>query len=77
MDYQVLFNTAVSLVFLLTGWVIRACYDAIKELKNDIREIEREMHIKYVSKDDFREDMGEIKNMLNAIFNKLDNKVDK
>lgn len=77
MDYQVLFNTAVSIVFLLSGWFIRACYDAIKDLKNDLREIEREMHISYVTKNDYREDMAEIKAMLTAIFNKLDTKVDK
>lgn len=77
MDYQMMFNAAVSLVFMLAGWMIRALYDAIKELKDDIREIEREMHVAYVSKNDYREDMHEIKSMLSAIFNKLDNKVDK
>lgn len=77
MEYQVLFNAAVSLVFILTGWLIRTMYDAITVLKKDLREIEREVHMKYISKDDYRDDMKEIKDMLNAIFNKLENKADK
>lgn len=77
MEYQVLFNSAVSLIFVLTGWLIRTMYDAITILKKDLREIEREVHMKYISKDDYRDDMKEIKDMLSAIFNKLENKADK
>jgi len=84
MDWQVLFNGAVSVIFLLAGWFIRTIYDAIRDLKEDIREVEREIHDKYLRKDDYREDMAllreelkEIKRIMGSIYNKLDGKADK
>ena len=35
------------------------------------------MHVSYVSKSDYRQDIGEMKDMLKAIFEKLDKKADK
>lgn len=84
MDFQFLFNGAVSVIFLLSGWFIRTIYDAIRDLKEDIREVEREIHNKYVRKDDYREDMAQIreelkdiKRIMGSIYDKLDNKADK
>jgi len=40
-------------------------------------DLERQMHSKYVQKDDYREDVKEIKDMLAAIFKRLEQKQDK
>jgi hypothetical protein len=77
MDFQVLFNVALSVVMMLSGWMIRSVYDAINKLRNDQVQLERLMYADFVKKEDFREDIREIKNMLSGIFNKLDNKEDK
>jgi len=84
MDLQILFNGAVSVIFLLSGWFIRTIYDAIRDLKEDLREVEREIHDKYVRKDDYREDMAQIreelkdiKRIMGSIYDKLDGKADK
>ena len=37
----------------------------------------REIPMQYVSKDDYREDIREVKEMLGAIFKRLESKVDK
>jgi uncharacterized membrane protein len=77
MDFQVLFNVALSVVMMLSGWMIRSVYDAINKLRQDQILLERMIGQHYVKKDDYREDIREIKSMLSNIFNKLDNKEDK
>lgn len=43
------------------GWVLKVIWDAIRDLKSDLREIEKDLPEVYVRKDDFREAIGEIK----------------
>ncbi len=77
MDYQLFFNISAGIAFTLAGWIIRSIFDAVNNLKKDMVQLEREMHAKYIQKDDYRIDMREIKEMLSNIYNKLDTKVDK
>ena len=77
MDFQVLFNVALSVVMMLSGWMIRSVYDAISNLRSSQAQLERTLYADFVKKDDYREDIREIKSMLSGIFNKLDNKEDK
>ena len=73
MDYQVLFNLAVTAAAFFGGWVLNRIYTAIDRLDDDVRDLPKV----YVSKDDYREDLREIKELLGAIFKRLDNKADK
>jgi len=73
MDTQQLFNIAVGLAAFLGGWVLNNITKAIERLDTDVRS----MPINYVSKDDYRRDIDDIKEMLGKIFDKLDSKVDK
>jgi len=73
MDSQFLFNIVATLAGTLVGWVLKVLWDAIHDLKEDVKEIERG----YVMKDDYRIDIAEIKGMLARIFDKLDLKADK
>ncbi len=77
MDFQLLFNATLSLVMMLSGWMIRSVYDAIGRLRQDQISLERMLNQNYLKKEDYREDMREIKAMLSSIYNKLDNKEDK
>lgn len=43
------------------GWILKVVWDAIHELKVDIRAIEKDLPDIYVRRDDFRETMAEIK----------------
>jgi len=72
-DYQTLFNMAVTIAAFFGGWVLNRIYSAIDRLDEDVREFPHA----YVSKDDYRNDMREIKEMLGKIFDKLDGKADK
>ena len=73
MDFQLLFNIALSIIGAISGWLFKVLWDAISDLKEDIKEIERG----YVMKDDYRIDIAEIKGMLARIFDRLDAKADK
>lgn len=77
LDYQILFNAAASLVFLGAGWFLRQLWDAVEKLKQDIHDIEKDLPIAYIRRDEFSENIREIKEMLNKISDKLDGKADK
>lgn len=73
MDYQVLFNIAVAIAGFFVGWTLNRIYQAIDRLDGDVRG----MPHMYVVREDYRNDMRDIKDMLGKIFDKLDGKVDK
>lgn len=72
-DNQTLFNVAVAIAGFFGGWTLNRIYIAIDRLDNDVRN----MPTVYVSRDDYRADNKEIKDLLSKIFDKLDNKADK
>jgi hypothetical protein len=73
MDIQWLFNIAVSVAGFLGGWVLNNIYRSIERLDTDVRA----MPINYVTRSMYRDDIAEIKSMLEKISDKLDNKADK
>ena len=61
------------------GWVLKVVWDAIKELKADVKQIERDLPEVYVRKDDFKvamtdikDDFKELKHDMKDGFNKID-----
>ena len=50
------------------GWVLKVIWDAIQELKRDLREMEKDV----VRKDDFKDIIKEIKDDMKDGFNKID-----
>lgn len=77
MDYQTLLNIGLTLVSSVTGWFARELWAAVKELKVDLAKLREELPKSYVAKNDYKNDIRELKEMINKIFDKLDNKSDK
>jgi predicted RNA-binding protein with EMAP domain len=73
MDGQLLFNLVVGIAAFFGGWTLNNITRMLNRIDDDIREIP---HI-YVSKDDYKTDIAEIKGMLSKIFDRLENKADK
>lgn len=73
MDYQVFFNAALGLAAFLGGWTLNSITKAIERLDTDVRN----MPHAYVSKDDYKEELRDVKVMLGKIFERLDSKADK
>ena len=74
---QDIFNAMFSIGVAGFGWLLKTVWDAIGSLKDSLSKLEREIHTSYVSKADYRQDITEMKDMLKAIFSKLDTKADK
>lgn len=73
MTSQMLFNIAIGLASFFGGWVLNNITKAIDRLDEDVRK----MPVIYLTKHEYHRDIDDIKTMLNKIFDKLDNKVDK
>jgi hypothetical protein len=74
---QDLYNIIVGIAGTAIGWLMKVVWESVRLLQEDMKKIEREVHTSYVSKDDYRADIQEIKEMCKAIFDRLDRKVDK
>jgi hypothetical protein len=77
MDIQQLLNVGLSVAMAVIGWFARELWSAVKELKSDLSKLREDLPKTYVGRDDYRQDMTEIKTMLGKIFDKLDLKQDK
>lgn len=73
MDTQVLFNIAVAIAGFFGGWVLNNTHRSLDRLDTDVRALPHT----YVTREDYREDMRDIKEMLGKIFDRLEGKQDK
>lgn len=73
MDAQSLINIAFGIAGFFGGWVLNSLSKSIIRIEDRISE----MPLLYVTKDDYKRDIDEIKAMLVRIFDRLDDKVDK
>ena len=69
MDNQQLFNIVVSIGGFLAAYVLNMLTQRIQKIEDKLDS--------YVKKDDYREDIREVKDILKQIFDKLDSKADK
>jgi hypothetical protein len=77
MDLQTLINLSLTSFSLVVGWFARELWAAVKELKVDLAKLREELPKQYLAKDDYRDDIREIKDMLSKLFDRMDHKADK
>ena len=77
---QTIINWLFAALGASLGWITKVVWDAIKELKADMRQIERDLPEVYVRKDDFKiavadmkSDVRELRQDMKEGFNKIDN----
>ena len=73
MEYQLLFNIIIAVAGFLGGVLVNRLFGTLDKINDELKQIPE----KYVAKDDYREDIREIKEMLGAIFKRLEGKADK
>ena len=73
MDYQVMFNVTIAVAGFVVGWLVNRVFALLDRIDAAMKAIP----MQYVTKDDYREDIREIKEMLGAIFKRLESKADK
>lgn len=74
---QDLFNIVIGVAGAAMGWLLKVVWDSIRLLQDEMKALERTVHTQYVTKDDYKDDIREVKDMLNAIFKRLEQKADK
>ena len=85
---QSVFNWIVASCGVMAGWVLKVIWEAIKDLKGEVREVDRHINNTFVRKDDFKDALADIKSdvhegfvkvdkTLGLIFKKLEGKEDK
>ena len=73
MGNQELFNMVVSIAGFLAVWVFTTLMQRVQKIEDRLNNLPKE----YVVKDDYKDDIKEVKDILKQIFEKLDNKADK
>ncbi len=68
-----LFNVAVGVAGFIGGWLVNRVFVLLDRIDADMKAIS----VQYVTKEDYREDIREVKEMLGAIFKRLETKADK
>ena len=74
---QDMINLGITCAGAIIGWVLKTIWEALRDLKDDIRDIENEMHTQYIRRDEVQKNFDEIKSILREIFADLKNKADK
>jgi hypothetical protein len=69
---QTLINWVFAGAGAALGWILKVVWDAIQDLKKDIRQIERDLPEVYVRRDDFKDAVKEIKEDMKAGFASVD-----
>ena len=77
MDWQHFINLGAGAALGVMGWFARQLWDAVKTLQNDLNRLELSISDNYVKKDDFKEGIRELKEMLAKICDRLDHKADR
>lgn len=74
---QDVINLVLSSVMAILGWLGKTVWDAVQDLKKDLKTMEVELPTYYVRKDELENRMDKIEAMLAKIYDKLETKADK
>jgi hypothetical protein len=77
MDLQTIINIAAGSALGVGGWFARRMWDAMDGLREDVAKLREELPKTYITKNDFKDGVYELKQLLIAIDAKLDRKQDK
>jgi predicted amidophosphoribosyltransferase len=77
MEWQQIINLAFGVTLPVAGWFFRQLWDAVQKLKDDIKKIEIDLPTSYVKKTELESQYNKIEAMLEKIWDRLDQKVDK
>ena len=77
MEFQDIVNVIIGSVLSVLGWFARQLWDAVQELKHDMKDLEVDLPTHYVRKEDLDARFDKFESMLTRIYDKLENKVDK
>lgn len=77
MEPQQIINTILGLLVGLLAWLGREVWSSIQDVKRTLGGMQRELPEKYVQKSDLKDSLGELRDLLHRIWDRLEQKADK
>lgn len=72
-----LFDWLIGLVTMVFGFLMKKIHADVSDNTKDIQNLRNKVAEDYISKEDYREDMRDVKEMLKQIMHKIESKADK
>jgi molybdenum cofactor biosynthesis enzyme MoaA len=72
MESQNVFDWMVGVGGAVVGWMLKLIWEAIRDMRVEIKDLDKQMHEDFVRRDDFKEAIQEIKADMREGFNKVD-----
>lgn len=72
MESQNVFDWMVGVGGAVVGWMLKMIWEAIRDMRSEMKDLDRQMHEDFVRRDDFKEAIQEIKADMREGFNKVD-----
>ena len=77
MEFQNIVDTVLLIISGSIGWFAKELWSVLKELKEDLSSLKEDLPRSYVLREDYKQDIKDLKDIMGKIFDKLDNKVDR
>jgi hypothetical protein len=77
MDWQIIFNIVGGAVLSVMGWFARVLWDSVQELRKDLKQIEIHLPSHYVKKDEITVRFDRIEQLLDRLYEKMEQKADR
>lgn len=72
MESQNVFDWMVGVGGAVVGWMLKMIWEAIRDMRSEMKDLDKQMHEDFVRRDDFKEAIQEIKADMREGFNKVD-----
>jgi len=77
MEFQNIVDTVLLIISGSIGWFAKELWSVLKELKEDLSSLKEDLPRSYVLREDYKQDIKDLKEIMGKIFDKLDNKLDR
>jgi len=77
MDWQTLINIGAGSLLAIMGWFARELWDMVQQLKDSVHKIEVDLPRHYVRKEDINARFDRIEQLLDKVYERLDQKADR
>lgn len=72
MDSQAIFDWMVGVGGAIFGWTLKIIWEAIRDMRVELKDLDKQMHEDFVRRDDFKESVRELKDDMRLGFSKVD-----
>jgi len=72
MDSQAIFDWMVGVGGAIFGWTLKIIWEAVRDMRIELKDLDKQMHEDFVRRDDFKESVRELKDDMRLGFSKVD-----